>query len=163
MKGKGLQFLTIILTLIALFFANNYLLSNLVLSVVSWIAGTDSSAAVIIISYVLSDLIVGILACLPLYFQMRDDGQSHRLLLKFFEENEYNDANMKRFLKGYRINILVFFLSMNLVLLLNYGISITALILYPMSASVIFAPYLVLEFVVRPKLYDKWYRERLHK
>ena len=163
MKGKGIQFLTIILTLFALYFANDYLLSNFMMSLVSSIAGTDESFAITLIAFLLSDLLVGIIACVPMYFQIREDRESHRRLLKYFEDKEFNNANLQKFLRSYLINLLIFALCMNLTLCFRYDLSLGSLILYPMSAIVIFTPYLILELVVRPRIFAKWYNERLHK
>ena len=165
-EGTFGNFVFIAVTVLVLFVVKGWLLDAVVYSLCCSLLGGENLLSALA-SYLLSYVLIGVLATLPLYWRMRDNSTDKRRFLAFFAENDYNPENRKKYMQFFRSEKTVFAVALAVAMLVEeFG----ALLLSPgyvlvviAGYAVIFATYLLFCHFARVKLYDNWYAERLHR
>lgn len=164
---RQLSYPIIIITLLALFLVKVWILDNVIYSICCSVLGGESIWATLS-AYIVSYVVVGVLATLPIYWHMRDNGGDHRRFLAYFAENEYNSENLKKYLKHFKNEKWVFALALVTAVALTEDISLLLLnpayfIVAMLGIALVYLTYIIFVRIARRKLYDKWYRERMHR
>lgn len=163
------RFGLIVGTLIVMNILKGWIIQSIFMSIFSIALGDDGNLARIL-TILASMMVVGALTMLPLYWGIRENAEERRRFLNYFAEHEYNRANLKTYLK--EVNIVrqdrtVFVIALLVVLIIQYGSYIVVqpgiFLDFAIEFVIIFGIYLLFDYFVRRKFYDKWESERLHK
>lgn len=169
-KNKFKQTILIVATLLLGFLLFTKWSYPIILTIAFAIFGSEGPVAPIAgtcIAYIL----VGIVSILPFYWSARDSGDARRDFYNHFQEKEYNRKALMAYLrttKTIKSDVIVYTVSLVLVLLYKYLplavlISPIYLLEFLLAFALIYGLFMLYEFVIRPKMYDKWYAERMHK
>lgn len=163
------RFGLIVGTLIVMNILKIWIFQGIFMSIFSIALGDDNIIAVLL-TILACTITVGILTPLPLYWGMRENSEERRRFLAYFAEHDYTRANLSAYLKEVKIarqDRIVFILALLAVLIFQYGLNILLnpfyILDFVLELVIIFGVYLVFDYIVRRKLYDKWEKERLHK
>lgn len=157
------RFGIIVGTLIVMNLLKSWLFYGIFMSVFSIALGEDGTPAAIL-TIIASTASVGALSMLPLYWGMRENAEERRRFLAYFAEHDYNRTNLRTYLKETKLvsqDRIVFLVALIVVLVIqNLPTYVTNFIF---EFIIIFGIYLLFDYFVRRRLYDKWESERLHK
>ena len=167
-QEKLYRFGIIVGTLIVMNTFRGWFLFNIIMSIFASIAG-DNTITYITAS-ITTTIVVGIGTMLPLYWGLRENHEERRRFLTYFAEHDYNRANLNVYIKEMKIvkqDTIVFLIALIVVLIFRFAeylfYSSSYLIDVILEFSIIFGIFLLFNYFIRQKLYDKWEAERLHK
>lgn len=165
---KFLKFGIIAGTIIVMNIIKNWILFNVILSVYASTIGEGTLATVL--ALLTTSAVIAAITMIPLYWEIRENSEERRRFLSNFAEQEYNRANLRKYLKDYKVvrqDAIVVLIAALIVLFVQYIGNIVYSPIYLFDFVVEFAifviVYLAFEKIVRLKLYDKWESARLHK
>ena len=169
-NSKFKQTILIIATLLLGFLIFNNWCFPLIMTVMYTIFGSEGTVAPIA-AVCFAYLLVGVVSILPLYWSMRDNGEARRNLYSYFQDKDYNRKELSVYLrttKAIKNDVIMYTISLLLVLLYEYLpsailISPIYLIDIVLAFVLIYGLFMIYEFIIRPKIYHKWYTDRIHK
>ncbi|MBE6639328.1 MAG: hypothetical protein E7616_07770 [Ruminococcaceae bacterium] len=169
-NSKFKQTILIIATLLLGFLLFNNWVFPLIMTVSYAIFGSESTIAPIA-AVCIANLLVGIVSVLPFYWSMRDSGEERRNFYSYFQDKNYNRKELGIYFRTAKIiktDVIIYTVSLLLVLLYKYLpsailISPIYLIDIVLAFVLIYGIFIIYEFIIRPKMYDKWYADRMHK
>lgn len=169
MSGRKKSFLFMLAILFIVMLVRDFFISGIIYSIFHAIFG--EGVVCDWVSTVVTCFVSGALIVTPLYIRMRDDATERHEFLKHFENREYNAQNATEYIRSLRhvkINIMSFGIALFLVLLNEYLISALSesyvyFVVMAVNFFLIYAIYLVCEYLGRRRLYCIWEEERLHK